>query len=99
MLRHSRLLLILGFVIVAAVCARLGFWQLSRLQERRAVNARTLTARSAPVAALGGSARDGRLVNRRVRVTGRYDHTHDIVIRARPYRGVPGVELVSPLLL
>jgi surfeit locus 1 family protein len=38
-------------------------------------------------------------LGRRVRVRGRYDHAHDIVLRGREYGGVPGVEIVSPLLL
>jgi surfeit locus 1 family protein len=46
---------------------------------------------------LNGRDLDSSLVNRRVRVTGRYDHAHDIVLRGRPYGGVPGVEIVSPL--
>ena len=38
-------------------------------------------------------------VGHRVRARGRYDHTHDITLRGRVYGGVPGVEIVSPLLL
>ena len=96
---RSRLLLITAFLIVAAVCVRLGVWQLDRLHERRASNAVAAAARSAPVALLTGSYDDSNLVNRRVRARGRYDHTHDIVLRGQVYRGVPGVEIVSPLVL
>jgi surfeit locus 1 family protein len=38
-------------------------------------------------------------VGRRVQARGRYDHTHDITLRGKEYGGVPGVEIVSPLLL
>jgi surfeit locus 1 family protein len=96
---RSRLLLVTAFLIVAAVCARLGVWQLDRLHERRASNAVASAARSGPVVLLTGSYNDSNLVNRRVRVRGRYDHAHDIVLRGQVYRGVPGVEIVSPLVL
>ena len=96
---RSRLLLIAGFLIAAAVCVRLGLWQLNRLQDRRATNAVWKAARSAPVVLLDGSFKDSSLVNRRVQARGHYDHTHDIVLRGQVYRGVPGVEIVSPLVL
>jgi surfeit locus 1 family protein len=94
----SRSVLIVGFLIVAAVCARLGVWQVHRLQERRTANSVSLKARSAPPVTLQNRAPDSTLVNRRVIVTGRYDHAHDIVVRSREYQGVPGVQLVSPLM-
>jgi surfeit locus 1 family protein len=96
---RSRLLLVAGFLIAAVVCARLGVWQLDRLRERRASNAVSQAARSAPVLTLNGSLGDSNLANRRVRARGRYDHGHDIILRGQVYRGVPGVEIVSPLVL
>ena len=42
---------------------------------------------------------DSALIERRVRVRGRYDHAHDIVVRGRGYGGVPGVEIVTPLVM
>lgn len=97
---RSRLILIGTFVVVALVCARLGVWQVHRLRERRAANAIALAARSLPPAELSrGEGADTALVNRRVQASGRYDHGHDIVLRGRVYLGVPGVEIVTPLLL
>lgn len=96
---RSRLLLILGFLSVAAVCVRLGLWQLDRLHDRRASNAIARAARSAPVVQLTGQFTDSSLANRRVRARGHYDHDHDIVLRGQVYRGVPGVGIVSPLVL
>jgi surfeit locus 1 family protein len=96
---RSRLTLSLLFVVVAVICARLGLWQVSRLRERRAANAVAAEARAAPPTELKGIDNDPSLAGRRVRVRGRYDHTHDIVVRGREFQGVPGVELVSPLLL
>jgi surfeit locus 1 family protein len=96
---RARLVLSIGFLIVAAVCARLGIWQVHRLRERRAANAVAQAARSAPIITLGAPPANADPVGRRVRVRGRYDHAHDIVLRGREYSGVPGVEIVSPLLL
>jgi surfeit locus 1 family protein len=71
-----------------------------RLEARRAGNAAALAARSAPPIFLDRQTSvDTGLANRRVRATGRYDHTNDIVLRGKQYRGVPGVEIVSPLIL
>jgi surfeit locus 1 family protein len=96
---RARIFLSIGFLIFAAICARLGVWQAQRLRERRAANAVALAARSAPVLSLGSSSPDTDPAGRRVRARGRYDHAHDIVLRGREYGGVPGVEIVSPLLL
>jgi surfeit locus 1 family protein len=97
---RARLPLIVCFVGVAAVCARLGLWQVHRLEERRATNATARAARSAPPVVLDGEAAgDTTLANRRVRTAGRYDHDHDIVLRGKQYLGMPGVEIVTPLLL
>jgi surfeit locus 1 family protein len=84
---------------VAAVCARLGVWQVHRLQERRAANAVALSARSAPVVALEPTGSATEPFGRRVRVRGHYDQGHDMVLRGKEYNGVPGVEIVSPLIL
>jgi surfeit locus 1 family protein len=85
---------------VALVCLRLGFWQLDRLSERRTANAAALAARAAPRVSLDpAAATDRRLDGREVRASGRYDHNYDVVLRGRSYRGSPGVEIVSPLVL
>lgn len=96
---RARILLSLGCLAMAAIFARLGIWQVHRLRERRAANAIALAARSAPVISLGGPSGGADPVGRRVRVRGRYDHTHDVVLRGKEYGGVPGVEIVSPLLM
>jgi surfeit locus 1 family protein len=97
---RARLLVIAFFGIVALVCARLGVWQMDRLRERRGANLAALQARAAPPVRLGGkTAIDATLEGRRVAAAGHYDHTHDIVLRGKVYQGVPGVEIVSPLLL
>jgi surfeit locus 1 family protein len=95
---RARVLLTIGLLAVAAFFARLGVWQVHRLRERRAANAAASSARAAPVVLLEEpSSADP--IGRRVRVRGRYDHAHDIILRGREYNGVPGVEIVSPLRL
>jgi surfeit locus 1 family protein len=94
-----RIFLTIGLLVMAGVFARLGVWQVHRLRERRAANAVALSARSAPVVLLEGPHPSADPAGRRVRVRGRYDHAHDLVLRGREYGGVPGVEIVSPLLV
>src|SRR5205814_8983881 len=86
-------------LLVAAICVRLGVWQLDRLHERRQRNALLLAARARPPLEVDGSlpadsARDRRLVARGV-----YDYTHERLWHGRSYEGVPGVDLVTPLRL
>jgi surfeit locus 1 family protein len=96
----SRVLLFGCFVAVALVCARLGVWQVHRLRERRAANAEALAKRlQPPVTIEKANAPDAELVDRRAVASGRYDDDHVIILRGRVYQGVPGVEIVSPLVL
>jgi surfeit locus 1 family protein len=97
----SRRLLMALCLLAAAGFLRLGFWQLSRLDERRASNRMVLAARSAPVVDLSGSALASAdsLVERRVTAEGSYDRGRDIVLRGGALEGVPGVNIVTPLRL
>jgi surfeit locus 1 family protein len=96
----ARLVLIVCFTVVALVFARLGLWQVDRLGERRAANVVALEARSAPRIQLDGATPiTPELSGREVSATGRYDHEHDLVLRAKAYAGSPGVEVVTPLVL
>jgi surfeit locus 1 family protein len=71
-----------------------------RLRERRAANAVALRARSERPLTLSLDRRpDSTMLGRRVIAEGSYDHTHDVVLRGREYDGVPGVEVVSPLVM
>lgn len=93
----------LGVLLVAAVCIRLGFWQLDRLEQRRARNAAFREAQTFPPVSLDsallvGLARDPeRFVNRRVRLRGEWDAERTLVLRGRAQGGRPGVHLVTPL--
>jgi len=83
---------------VAAVCARLGWWQLDRLAERRAANA-TLAGRLAlPAVHLTDPARANDSLDwRTITCAGRFDTTCAVLLRGRSLDGVPGVEVVQPL--
>jgi len=87
-------------LILAALCIRLGIWQLHRLHERRARNASIAAARALPPIELParGVPSDS-LAERRVRARGVYDWAHEHVWHARTYQGAPGVTLVTPLRL
>jgi surfeit locus 1 family protein len=100
------IVLIVG-VVVAAVCVRLGFWQLSRLRQRQAFRARVearmkrptfeLTARSAlPVVTFG--APDSLAYNPGV-ARGVFDFTHQLVLIGRAVDGIPAVYVATPLRL
>lgn len=92
------LALVLVAVLVAAACVRLGVWQLSRLAERRAVNATTRAGlRAAPVSLDALPADTGARHYRRVRVEGRPDYGREIVLVTRSRAGSPGVHLVTPV--
>lgn len=100
---RPRSILFFGLCVVAAlVFVRLGFWQVSRLRERRATNARAIAARALPPVRLDDPVEAARaategLHNRQVQVTGRYDAAAELVIRGQSEGGVPGVRLITPL--
>jgi surfeit locus 1 family protein len=88
-----------AFILIALVCARLGIWQVHRLRERRAANAGLLLARSeAPIDVLAYRP-DSASAGRPIKARGRYDQANDVVLRGREVGGVPGVEIVSPLII
>src|SRR5690606_13168983 len=86
--------------MVAAVCVRLGIWQLDRLGQRRERNA-ALEARLdvAPVTLTGLPADTAGLTYRRARARGAFDGERTIVLPGRSYRGSPGVHVLTPLRL
>lgn len=95
-----------AFILAAcATCVRLGFWQLDRLEQRRARNAVVLAGmRQAPRpvdrALIAEMRRDpARLAYRRVVARGRYLSAAELVLRGRVEGGRPGVHLATPLLL
>jgi surfeit locus 1 family protein len=90
-------------LLVALVCIRFGFWQLDRLEWRRAQNAALLGAMEEPVLTLDAvtaaqlSREPEAFLYRRVRVEGRFPPASDVILRGRSHLGQPGVHLLTPL--
>ncbi|HYJ78030.1 MAG TPA: SURF1 family protein [Longimicrobiaceae bacterium] len=92
-----------GFILgMCALCVRLGFWQLDRLQQRREGNAALASRMRLPPLTVDAETADSirrdsaAFVNRRVRASGVY-LPGDVVLRGRAHEGRPGVHLVTPL--
>lgn len=96
--RRDRVGLVVAF-LVAAVCLRLGVWQLDRLYQRRERNATLFAARARPPLEVTGSVSADSAHDRRLQARGVYDYGHERLWRARSFEGVPGVDLVTPLRL
>jgi surfeit locus 1 family protein len=87
-------------LVAAAVCIRLGFWQLDRLDQRlKANDALFRGLDQAPVPFVELASKDSVPSYRRVTVQGAFDHDHEIVLTARSLQDQPGFHLVSPLRL
>lgn len=89
-------------IALMIVLARLGVWQLDRLQQRRASNALLVAALAQPALDL---ARDplpddpSLLKDRQVVASGAFDLDHQISLRAQNWQGQAGVHLIAPLVL
>jgi len=99
-----RIALLVVAVIVAAVCVRLGIWQLDRLEGRRASNAAIRLGLQAPPTALSrllaetGGDPDA-LAYRRTSVMGTYDAANQLRLYGRALDGRPGDHVLTPLVL
>ncbi|MEX2177340.1 MAG: SURF1 family protein [Gemmatimonadaceae bacterium] len=92
----SRLVVFIALAgLLAALFARLGVWQLDRLGERRAVNARVAARFDLPVADVADLAGDSSF--RRVTIAGVPDHAHEILYTGRSRHGSPGVHILTPI--
>ena len=93
---------VIAFLVIAAAAAflfvRLGFWQLGRLQERKARNSVVAARLDSAVISPGALPADtGLLRYRRVAITGRYDFANEVILSGRTRRGSPGVNFYTPL--
>ena len=98
--RRPLLLPIIATALFAVVCVRLGFWQLSRLEQRRAFNAQLsarLAAPPSPITALPSDTAAGHY--RRVSARGVFDYPRQVVLATRSSLGSPGVHVLTPLRL
>lgn len=91
-------LFLLFAAVAAALCIRLGFWQLQRLDERKARNALVssrINGEPLDVSMIPRDTSEARF--RRVRVAGTIDYEHELVHAARTRRGSPGVNIFTPV--
>jgi len=100
----SRRWILITFIVLAicAVFVRLGFWQLSRLQERLAFNAHYFEVRAMPPLDLNtaSSADLTTMEYRNVTVTGKFDSQNQVVLLNQYNdKNVLGYHLLTPLLL
>ena len=99
---RRRLLTTLIVLLGMALLARLGIWQLDRLEQRRQQNDQLRLALEAPPLQLNReklSASQGFLKDRNVTVTGEYDFDRTVVLLLQNWSGQTGVHLVTPLLV
>lgn len=99
-------LIVVGLMILLA---RLGFWQLDRLEQRRAANAQLLAAIESNPIDLNADAADyvplradevsTDLANRDVVATGEFDYANQRVLKLQNLSGRAGVHLITPLVL
>lgn len=89
-------------VLAVAVMVRLGIWQMDRLEQRRAFNARVQEQIDQPPLILSGAAFDEGLTSmeyRQVVVNGEYDFAQEVVLRNQAWENQFGVHLITPLLI
>ncbi len=102
LLSHKWLLITVLVVLAAAVCARLGIWQLDRLKQRRAFNAQVLSVQAMAPLQLPAQAGSPNLTSMRYRsvaATGTYDFVHQVAIRNQYNNSQVGYDLVTPLVM
>lgn len=85
---------------VVVVCASLGFWQLRRLEERRARNALIEAQSALPAEPIPrpGAARPRQLHYRTVEARGTYDTDREVLVAGRSLGGRPGHHVLTPLV-
>jgi surfeit locus 1 family protein len=101
-----RWLALAAFLLAAAaLCIRLGFWQLDRMAQRRQANVQLTAMLAAPTLTLDGTQSTGELMDmeyRRVIVRGTYDFEHQVAIRnqvwTQSWGDEMGYALLTPLI-
>jgi surfeit locus 1 family protein len=85
-----------------AVLARLGVWQLDRLEQRRARNTAIIHQLELSPLALTGESLPGdqsSLKNRRGSAYGEFDFSHQVALLHQNWRDTPGIHLITPLVI
>jgi cytochrome oxidase assembly protein ShyY1 len=91
-------------VLLAALCIRLGLWQIHRLEHRLDNNKVVTTHFATAPVDLSAALKMGQKVDdksewTRVTTTGTYDVSHEVTVKFSTRNGVPGVDVVTPLRL
>jgi cytochrome oxidase assembly protein ShyY1 len=88
-------------LVVVSTCIGLALWQVQRLEDRRAANARAATQTALPSvpleSLLGSSENPDDAAYRRVAVRGSYDPDQEVVLRSRSFKNRAGNHLLTPL--
>ena len=84
-------------LVIAALCIRLGFWQLDRLDQRRERNALVEQRQQDDAGPLPADAEEA--LYRRVTITGEYDPAGEEIDGGRAMDGRPGEHVLTPLRL
>lgn len=105
-LRRNRVFVAVALAAVALFTS-LGIWQLRRLEDRRADNARREARLERPPVALTGHGTADPSVDtpgpdslawRRVELRGRFDYAHEVALAPRSFDGTPAVYVLTPLV-
>lgn len=91
---------ILAHVVVLAVAwsfVSLGLWQLRRLEERDASNARISARLAEPVGDASTAFDTVAGDHRRARIVGTYDTANETILSSRSHRGISGHHVLTPL--
>lgn len=92
---------IIAFLALAAALGALfvwlGFWQLDRREERRALNAARMRQLALPPVHVIELVSQSDAINRRATVSGVPDFPNEIVLTGRSRSGSPGVHILTPV--
>lgn len=89
----------LACVIVCALLASLGVWQLHRAAYKRVLYDAYAARAQAPAELLDGSAEADPARYRHVRLTGTFDRAHQFLLDNRIHASIPGYDVLTPMHL
>jgi surfeit locus 1 family protein len=83
--------------VVTVACIRLGFWQLDRLEQRRAEIERIQARLDVPPVKMASTVIAPTFAYRRAYSAGEFDPSHQILLENQSLDGQPGFHLITPL--
>jgi surfeit locus 1 family protein len=100
---HAKWVVLFGTLLIMAVTARMGWWQLDRAAQKKALQhaiESQATAEVLPAPALPVDAAEAeRLRYRRITLRGEWQPEHTVYLENRQMRGRPGFFVLTPLKL